>query len=115
VGVALQSILDQDYPGRLEALAVDDRSTDRTGEIAAGLAEQRPGRVNPLWARRSTRMLAGQESRALPRYRGGRRRVAALHRRVRPLATAGCGDVDPRSTPGICEQSRDLFGRDGMY
>jgi hypothetical protein len=29
--------------------------------------------------------------------------------------TAGCGDVDPRSTPGMCEQSRDLFGRDGMY
>ena len=48
MGAALQSILDQDYPGRLEALAVDDRSTDRTGEITAGLAEQRPGRVNPL-------------------------------------------------------------------
>ena len=36
MGAALQSILDQDYPGRLEVVAVDDRSTDRTGEIIAG-------------------------------------------------------------------------------
>ena len=95
MGAALQSILDQDYPGRLEALAVDDRSTDRTGEITAGLAEQRPGTVNPLRARRATRMLAGQESRALPRYRGGRRRVAALHRHGRPLVGRVCRRCDP--------------------
>lgn len=48
VGVAVGPILDQDYPGRLEVVAVDGRSTDRTGELIAGLAEQRPGRVNPL-------------------------------------------------------------------
>ena len=34
--------------GRLEVVAVDDRSTDCPGEIIAGLAKQRPGRVNPL-------------------------------------------------------------------
>ena len=38
---ALRSLLAQDYPGRLEILAVDDRSTDRTGGILAGLASER--------------------------------------------------------------------------
>jgi Glycosyl transferase family 2 len=48
VGETLRSVLDQDYPGRLEVLAVDDRSTDRTGGIIAGLAAERPGRLKPL-------------------------------------------------------------------
>ena len=38
---ALRSLLAQNYPGRLEILAVDDRSTDRTGEIFARLASER--------------------------------------------------------------------------
>jgi glycosyltransferase involved in cell wall biosynthesis len=48
VGKALGSVLDQDYPGNLEVLAVDDRSTDRTGEIIAGLAALRPDRLRSL-------------------------------------------------------------------
>jgi glycosyltransferase involved in cell wall biosynthesis len=48
VGEALGSVLDQDYPGSLEVLAVNDRSTDRTGGIIAGLAAQRPDRLRPL-------------------------------------------------------------------
>jgi glycosyltransferase involved in cell wall biosynthesis len=48
VGEALRSILDQDYPGRLEVVAVDDRSADRTGEIIAGLAVRWPDRLKPL-------------------------------------------------------------------
>ncbi|HEX5849387.1 MAG TPA: glycosyltransferase [Rubrobacter sp.] len=48
VGEALWSVLDQDYPGELEVLAVDDRSTDRTAEIIAGLAALRPGRLRML-------------------------------------------------------------------
>ena len=39
---ALRSLFAQDYPGPFEILAVDDRSTDRTGEIFARLASERP-------------------------------------------------------------------------
>jgi hypothetical protein len=48
VGEALRSILDQDYPGWLEVVAVDDRSTDRTGGIIAELAAQWPDRLKAL-------------------------------------------------------------------
>jgi hypothetical protein len=48
VGEALGSVLDQDYPGGLEVLAVNDRSTDRTGEIIADLAARRPDRLRSL-------------------------------------------------------------------
>lgn len=48
VEAALLSLLDQEYPGRLEVLAVDDRSTDCTGEIIARLAAERPGTLKPL-------------------------------------------------------------------
>ncbi len=48
VGEALGSLLDQDYPGSLEVLVVDDRSTDRTGEIIAGLAARYPERLTAL-------------------------------------------------------------------
>ena len=48
VGEALGSVLDQDYPGGLEVLAVDDRSTDRTGGIIADLAARRPDRLKSL-------------------------------------------------------------------
>jgi glycosyltransferase involved in cell wall biosynthesis len=48
VGEALGSVLDQDYPGSLEVLAVNDRSTDHTGGIIADLAAKRPDRLRPL-------------------------------------------------------------------
>ncbi len=38
---ALRSVLAQSYPGHLEVVAVDDRSTDRTGEVLARLASER--------------------------------------------------------------------------
>jgi glycosyltransferase involved in cell wall biosynthesis len=38
---ALGSILAQSYPGHLEVVAVDDRSTDLTGEVLARLASER--------------------------------------------------------------------------
>ena len=48
VGEALGSVLDQDYPGSLEVVAVNDRSTDHTGSIIAELAARRPDRLRPL-------------------------------------------------------------------
>lgn len=45
---ALGSILAQDYPGRLEVVAVDDRSTDGTGEVLARLAARWPERLRVI-------------------------------------------------------------------
>ena len=42
VEAALRSILSQDYPGPLEVVAVDDRSTDDTGKELEKLASERP-------------------------------------------------------------------------
>jgi hypothetical protein len=36
-------------------------------------------------------------------------KVGTICIHVLSILTAGCGDVDPRSTPGICEQSSDLL------
>lgn len=45
VGATLRSLADQDYPGRFEIIAVDDRSTDATGGVMADLAAEMPGRL----------------------------------------------------------------------
>ena len=42
MGESVRSMLAQDYPGPLEVVAVDDRSTDRTGEILESLESEHP-------------------------------------------------------------------------
>ena len=48
VGETLRSLTDQNYPGRLEIIAVDDRSTDGTGKVMADLASEMPERLRHL-------------------------------------------------------------------
>jgi glycosyltransferase involved in cell wall biosynthesis len=50
VSACLQSLLAQDYPN-LQILAVDDRSTDRTGAIMDQLAAEHPSRLRVLHIR----------------------------------------------------------------
>jgi cellulose synthase/poly-beta-1,6-N-acetylglucosamine synthase-like glycosyltransferase len=45
VGDSVMSMLAQDYSGTLEIIAVNDRSTDRTGEILEDLATKHPDRL----------------------------------------------------------------------
>ena len=48
LGAALRSIMDQKYPGRLEIVAVDDRSADGTGEVLESLASEMPETLRHL-------------------------------------------------------------------
>jgi glycosyltransferase involved in cell wall biosynthesis len=48
VGRGVGSLLAQNYPGELEIIAVDDRSTDRTGEILERLRATRPDLLRVL-------------------------------------------------------------------
>jgi glycosyltransferase involved in cell wall biosynthesis len=48
VGLALRTVMEQDYAGRLEIVAVDDRSTDGTGDILADLASEVPGTLRRI-------------------------------------------------------------------
>ena len=45
VNESVESMLAQDYPGILEVIAVNDRSTDRTGEVLEELSAKHPGRL----------------------------------------------------------------------
>ncbi|MDP8952180.1 MAG: glycosyltransferase [Actinomycetota bacterium] len=40
---SVESALEGDYPGKLEVIAINDRSTDRTGEVLKRLESGRPG------------------------------------------------------------------------
>jgi Glycosyl transferase family 2 len=40
---SVESALEGDYPGKLEVIATNDRSTDRTGEVLKCLESERPG------------------------------------------------------------------------
>lgn len=40
IGACVESLMAQDYPGRLEILVLNDGSSDKTGEIVQALAEQ---------------------------------------------------------------------------
>jgi cellulose synthase/poly-beta-1,6-N-acetylglucosamine synthase-like glycosyltransferase len=48
VGESVHSMLAQDYPGPLEVVVVDDRSTDRTGEILESLKLEHPSLLSVL-------------------------------------------------------------------
>jgi glycosyltransferase involved in cell wall biosynthesis len=48
VNESVESILAQDYPAMFEVIAVNDRSTDRTGEILEVLATKHPDRLRLL-------------------------------------------------------------------
>jgi glycosyltransferase involved in cell wall biosynthesis len=48
VGESVRSMLAQDYPGPLEVVVVDDRSTDRTGEILESLEREDPSLLSVL-------------------------------------------------------------------
>src|SRR5918997_746030 len=48
VGESVGSMLAQDYSGMLEVIAVNDRSTDRTGEILNELAARHQGKLRVL-------------------------------------------------------------------
>jgi hopene-associated glycosyltransferase HpnB len=42
IGVSLRSLLDQDYPGDLQIILIDDQSDDGTGDIARSLVASHP-------------------------------------------------------------------------
>ena len=48
LGASLPTLLAQDYPGPLQVIVVDDRSTDDTAAVARQLGEDPAGRVAPL-------------------------------------------------------------------
>ena len=48
LGATVRSLLDQDYPGRLEVVAVDDRSDDGTGDVLAEMKAHATGRLKHL-------------------------------------------------------------------
>ena len=48
MGESVRSMLAQDYPGLLEVVAVDDRLTDRTGEILESLESEHPSLLSVL-------------------------------------------------------------------
>ena len=88
IGACVASLAAQDYPaGRSRSLVLDDRSTDRTGQIVAGLAARHPA-VRLLSGRRVAEWLGWQGARLPAIGRCRDRRLAPL-RRCRHDARAG--------------------------
>jgi glycosyltransferase involved in cell wall biosynthesis len=69
VGLALRSVLEQDYPVELlDVVVVDDGSTDGTAAVVGAIADAHPGRVTLI--RQDNRGLAGATNTALAAARG---------------------------------------------
>jgi glycosyltransferase involved in cell wall biosynthesis len=70
VGLALRSVLEQDYPAELlDVVVVDDGSTDGTAAVVEAIAVEHPGRVTLI--RQENRGLVGATNTALAAARGG--------------------------------------------
>jgi glycosyltransferase involved in cell wall biosynthesis len=64
VGLALRSVLEQDYPPELlDVVVVDDGSTDATAAVVEAIADEHPGRVTLI--RQENRGLVGATNTAL--------------------------------------------------
>jgi glycosyltransferase involved in cell wall biosynthesis len=69
VGLALRSVLEQDYPAELlDVVVVDDGSTDATAAAVEAIAGEHPGRVTLI--RQENRGLVGTTNTALAAARG---------------------------------------------
>jgi cellulose synthase/poly-beta-1,6-N-acetylglucosamine synthase-like glycosyltransferase len=76
---SVASMLAQDYPGMLEVIAVNDRSTDRT---ARSWKSWRRNTLTDFGYRTwSHCRLAGKDPRPVQRVRPGHRKMAPVHRR----------------------------------
>ena len=90
IAEALQSVLKQDYPN-LEFIVLNDRSTDNTGTILAGMAARDPQASRREHLGIACR-LAREKLRFVSRSRASLRRASSLHGR-------GCRHESQRRIP----------------
>ena len=124
VGLALRSVLEQDYPAELlDVVVVDDGSTDGTAAAVEAVAAEHPGRVTLI--RQANRGLVGATNTALAAARGElvaicdaddlwlpgslRRRVEAM----RPEVGLVYGDMEVVDAAGAVTH-RSFFERAGI-
>ncbi len=87
LGASLPTLLDQDYPGPLRVVLVDDRSTDETADVARRLGARPGGRVVPV-------VVAGVEP--PPGWSG---KLWAVAQGVDAVSSAGSGVAAPCAPP----------------